>query len=143
MRIKLLTVILIILVGSSCWVVSAQSRLSNSEVDRVPFQAGPLKITIAKLRTSFLKLGNGFVEVDVQNTSSHFVTFSPQLLSLVNKDNSQANPYFTYYEDRYLPVADRKIAPGAWIRESYTLTRKVHLPARLYYDEKLLVEIVE
>ena len=38
---------------------------------------------------------------------------------------------------------DRRIAPGARIKESYSLSGKGHLPIRLYYDEKLLAEIVE
>lgn len=29
------------------------------------------------------------------------------------------------------------------IKETYSLSGKVHLPMRLYYDEKLLAEILE
>jgi len=38
---------------------------------------------------------------------------------------------------------DRRIAPGAHIKEIYTLNGKVRLPARIYYDEKLLTEIAD
>jgi len=38
---------------------------------------------------------------------------------------------------------DRRIAPGARVKESYSLSGKVRLPIRLYYDEKLLAEIFE
>lgn len=129
------------------------ARIRISNLDKTPIAAGPLKIRITKLRGSFLKLGNGSIEVDVENGSTAFETFSPQRLSLVNNDNVQVNVMASrhnYYRtvppyDPKFPTTglDRRIAPGARVRESYSLTGKVHLPLRLYYDEKLLAEIVE
>lgn len=140
---KLITMVLLILLVTCFQAVSAQNRVRSSELDRMPLYAGPLKITITKFRGSVMKLGNATIEVDVQNTSTKFETYSPHLLSFVGVENGQVNVFFTFYGDKILRAADRKIAPGAWIKESYILTGKVHLPARVYYDEKLLIEITE
>jgi hypothetical protein len=112
-----------------------------------------LKIRITKLRGSFLKLGSGSIEVVVENGSTGFETFSPHRLSLVDKDNVQVNVLASrrnYYRtappyDPGIPASplDRRIAPGASVKETYSLSGKVRLPIRLYYDEKLLAEIVE
>jgi hypothetical protein len=100
-----------------------------------------------------LKLGSGSIEVVVENVSNAFETFSPQRLSLVDKENVQVNVMASrrnYYRnvpsyDPRIPTGplDRRIAPGARVKETYSLSGRVHLPIRLYYDEKLLAEIVE
>jgi|SRR6185369_2863837 len=129
------------------------ARVKVSDLEKTPIAAGQLKIRITKLRGSFLKLGSGSIEVVVENPGSAFETFSPPRLSLVDKENIQvnvlANRRMTY---RTVPPydsgtvtnpLDRRIAPGARVKENYSLSGKVHLPIRLYYDEKLLAEIVE
>ena len=100
-----------------------------------------------------MKFGNGSIDVEVENASSGFETFSPQRFSLVDRDNVQVNvmaPKRNSYRtvppyDPRIPSSplDRRIAPGARVKESYSLTGKVHFPIRLYYDEKLLAEIIE
>lgn len=129
------------------------ARIRASDLEKTPIAAGPLKIRITKLKGSFMKLGGGSIEVVVENNSNEFQTFSPHRLSLVDKDNVQVNVLASrrsYY--RTLPPydpgthtnpLDRRIAPGARVKESYSLSGKVHLPIRLYYDEKLLAELVE
>ena len=118
-------------------------RVRTAELDRTPLTAGPLKITLAQFRASFLKIGSASVEVQVVNTASTFTTFSPQKLSFLGSDNNQADVLAIQSGDSYWSAQDRKIAPGARTKEFYALNGKVHLPARLYYDEKLLAEIVE
>ena len=93
------------------------------------------------------------MEVEVENSSTGFETFSPQRVSLVDRDNVQVNvmaPKRSSYRtvppyDPRIPTGplDRRIAPGARVKENYSLTGKAHFPIRLYYDEKLLAEIVE
>jgi hypothetical protein len=137
-----------------CAVADDQStRIKVSDLDKTPIAAGPLKIRITKLRGSFLKLGSGSIVVEVENTSTGFESFSPQKLSLVDKNNVQVNVMTSrrsYYRtvppyDSGIPAnpLDRRIAPGARIKENYSLSGKVHLPLRLYYDEKMLTEIIE
>lgn len=129
------------------------AQIRVSDLEKNPIAAGPLKVRITKLRGSFLKLGNGSIEVEVENASAGFETFSPLRLALVDRDNKQVNilspkrnSYRTVppYDPKFpTSLLDRRIAPGARIKESYNLSGKVHLPIRLYYDEKLLAEIVE
>lgn len=152
MRSSLFSLVFALVIPLSAVADDQPARIRVSDLDKMPIVAGPLKITITKLRGSYLKLGNGSIEVEVENASPGFETFSPQRLSLINKDNIQINVVGTkrYYRtvppyDPRIPSGplDRRIAPGARIKESYSLSGKVHLPIRLYYDEKLLAEIVE
>jgi len=156
MRSKLLILILVALLAPVCVAADDQSpQIPAAQLDKTPIAAGVLKIRITKLSGSVLKIGNGQIEVDVENASSEFQTFSPQRLSLVNKDNSQVNITLSrksvYYAGSLPPydpripatLVDRRIAPGARLKENFGLTRKVHLPARLYYDEKLIAVITE
>jgi hypothetical protein len=128
-------------------------RVRVSELEKTPIAAGPLKIRITRLRGSFLKFGNGSIDVEVENDSTGFQTFSPQRLALVDRDNEQVNVMspkrgshrtVPMYDPR-VPTSplDRRIAPGARVKESYSLTGKAQFPIRLYYDEKVLAEIVE
>lgn len=153
MRSTLLTLLVALLIP--VWVAADDQpvRIRVSELEKTPIVAAPLKIKITKLRGSFLKLGSGSIEVEVENVSTGFETFSPQRLALINKDNVQINVVGgrrSYYRtippyDPRIPSGplDRRIAPGARIKESYGLSGKLHLPIRLYYDEKILAEIVE
>jgi hypothetical protein len=153
MRCCLLSLILVSLIPSFATADDQPVRIRVDDLDKTPIAATPFKIRITKLRAGFLKLGNGSIDVEVENISSAFETFSPQRLSLINKDNVQVNIVagkHTYYRtmppyDPKIPVgpSDRRIAPGARIKEGYGLSGKLHLPIRLYYDEKLLAEIVE
>jgi hypothetical protein len=154
MRSSLFTLFVALLIPL-CAVADDQpaARIRVSDLDKTPITAGPLKIRITRLRGSFLKLGSGSIEVEVENVSTGFETFSPERLSLINKDNVQINVVGGrrgYYRtvpphDPRVPTGllDRRIAPGARVKETYSLSGKLHLPIRLYYDEKLLAEITE
>ncbi len=153
MRRSLFALVLFLLVPLCAVADDQPAQIRASDLDKTPIDAGPLKIRITKLKGSFMKLGNGSIEVVVENHSNDFETFSPQRLALVDKANVQVNivvsrhsPYRTAppYDPR-MPgsLLDRRIAPGARVKESYSLSGKVHFPIRLYYDEKLLAEIIE
>ncbi|MEK6285124.1 MAG: hypothetical protein AABO57_05235 [Acidobacteriota bacterium] len=153
MRSTLFILVLSLLIPLCVAADDQPARIRVPDLDKTPIAAGPLKIRITKLKGSFMKVGNGSIEVEVENGSTGFESFSPQRLSLINKDNLQINvvgarrsSYRTVppYDPR-MPSGplDRRIAPGARIKETYSLSGKVHLPMRLYYDEKLLAEIVE
>ena len=153
MRSSLFALVLALLIPLCAVADDQPARIRISDLEKTPIAAGPLKIRITKLRVSFLKLGSGSIEVEVENVSNAFETFSPQRLSLVDKENVQVN-VMASGRNRYRTVPpytpgmpnsplDRRIAPGARVKESYSLSGKVHLPIRLYYDEKLLAEIVD
>ena len=152
MRSRLFTVVLALLVPVCVAADDQPARIRVSDLEKTPIVATPLKIRITKLRASFLKVGSGSIEVEVENAGAGFETFAPQRLSLINRDNIQINIVGTRrnysrtlppYDPRTAGALERRIAPGARIKESYSLSGKVHLPMRLYYDEKLLAEVVE
>jgi hypothetical protein len=153
MRSSLFALVLALLIPLCAVADDQPARIKVSDLEKTPIAAGPLKIRITRLRGSFLKLGSGSIEVVVENVSNAFETFSPQRLSLVDKENVQVNVMASrrnYYRnvpsyDPRIPTGplDRRIAPGARVKETYSLSGRVHLPIRLYYDEKLLAEIVE
>ncbi len=129
-------------------------RIRSSDLDKTGITAGPFKIRITRLnRGNFLGHGRASIEVEVENTSSGPETFYPQRLALVNRDNVQLNVWVgrhSYYGtippyDPRIPVTplEIRITPGARIKEVYSLTGKVRLPSRLFYDDKLVAEIVE
>ena len=117
-------------------------RVRESELSRTPLFAGPLKITISSLNSRRFVSIKGVAEVKVENTSTAFTIFAPHRLSFVDRDNVQIDVVaLVYFEN--LAAVDRRIAPGAHTKETYALTGRVHPPAELYYDEKLLAVIVD
>lgn len=153
MRFSLLTLALALLIPVFVAADDQPTHVKVSELAKTPISAGPLKIRISRLKANFMRFGNGSIEVEVENVSTGFETFSPYRLSLINNDNTQINVLGNrhgYYRNvpPYDPKIqsgpqDRRIAPGARVKENYPLSGKVHFPMRLYYDEKLLAEIVE
>lgn len=141
------TLLLVVLVFTLAAVAAASQtpKIKEADLEKTPIVAGALRITLLEYRGSFLKIGNASAWIEVENTADEFVEFSPQLLSLVGKDNRQGDTVgvggFRREELSWLPVT-RKIAPGARIKEQYVFTAKIKHPARLYYDAKLIAEIL-
>jgi hypothetical protein len=115
------------------------------ELKNKSFTAGSLKITI----TSFT-FGN--ISIEVENTSDDFTTFSPQLLVFIDKENNQENIVGQYAGSEIVgthvmatvvSVGDQRIWPRARIKHFYKIPNRVHLPARLYYGEKLFATIID
>jgi len=153
MRSTLFTLAFALLIPFCATADNQPTQIRVPDLNKTPITADAFKIRITKLSGSFLKFGNGSIDLEVENVSAGFETFSPRRLSLVNKDNIQVNIVNARHGDyRTLPpydpnvptaALDRRIAPGARIKESYRLSGRLHLPMRFYYDEKLLAEIVE
>ena len=145
MRSRLLASLLPILIFP--FLVSADDqppvRLRKSELSHSPLFVGSLKITLMNLDGHGLFPLKGTIQVQTENTSTIFAIFFPQRLSFVNADNTQVDVLGVPFAEGTVSVADRRIAPGARIKEYYSLNSKVHLPARLYYDEKLLAVIAD
>jgi hypothetical protein len=90
-----------------------------------------------------------YITIVVENTSNNFMTFDPRRLTFIDKYNNQID-IGGQYAEVYRPGVSLLVAPverriwsKAWIKHSYTLTNKVELPARLYYEDKLLATIIE
>ncbi|HEU4391924.1 MAG TPA: hypothetical protein VFV34_29325 [Blastocatellia bacterium] len=118
-------------------------RVRRSELAKTSFTAGPLKITVPLFRPE-----SGALKIEVENTSSEFATFDPRLISFVDRDNYQTNVFAFYLNvfNQHTFIADpRRIAPGARLKaQTYYITAdSLDLPARLYYDDKLLGMIVD
>jgi hypothetical protein len=87
----------------------------------------------------------------VENTSDDYTTFNPRLLSFIDKDNNQidilgarvAIEVGMEVGGSVIMAQDTRIAPKARIKRSYALTNYMKLPASLYYEDKLLVTIIE
>src|ERR1700742_4240449 len=128
MRFVLFTLVLVGLLTTAFAKGSDQNptHVRASELGNTPLVAGPLKITITDFRGSFLKIGNGSMEVQVENTSTEFAAFLPQMLSFVGSDNEQADVLAIVLGQQSLPTVERNIAPSARIKTSYALTGKVH-----------------
>jgi hypothetical protein len=143
------------LVAPLCAVASDDpQQIRVSELYKTPLEAGPLKFRITRLeRSGVFGLGCGHITVEVENASANPENFYPQRLVLVNRDNLQLNVwagrrgYYTTIPPHgpKIPASplEIRITPGARVKESYSLSGKVRLPARLFYDDKLLAEIVE
>jgi hypothetical protein len=123
-------------------------QISKSELKSRPFSAGLLKITLAEFYLGNLAKTNGRLIIVAQNTSEDFVTFDPRRLSFIDTDGNQADILgITGYDGRIpgtvvVAAESKRIGPKAKISNLYELTDKVRLPARLYYEDKLLGTII-
>ena len=112
-----------------------------------PIQAGSLKFTFLEFKSAGLfRIGEGYIRVEVENTSSESVNFSPSQLYFVGKDGVEASILGTSRRNArggedFICATDRMIAPRARIRETYILSEKLHMPADFYYQDKLVAAI--
>jgi hypothetical protein len=140
---------LILLTPLVVWAVQAQTeQVRKGELNSRPFSAGALKITLAEFYGGGILKSNGNLIIEVQNSSEDFTTFDPRRLSFIDKDDNQADILGLAGNDgvewkRTLPAEIKRIGPKAKIKNLYDLTGKVRLPARLYYEDKLLGTIIE
>ena len=118
-------------------------RMRESELSRSPLFVSSLKITIQAIKGRGALFVNSSLEVQIENTSSGFTVFFPHRLSFVDGENRQIDVLSIAHQRGDIAAVDRRIAPGAHVKELYALNGKVHLPARLYYDEKLLAVIAD
>lgn len=111
-----------------------------------PFIQGPLKITFIPVYGDG-RGRIGHVNIEVKNTSDDFVTFDPRQLSFIDKEDNQENILgqegWADVKCSLIAAGEKKIGPKARIKHSYVLTNNVQLPARLYYEDKLLATIIE
>jgi hypothetical protein len=111
-----------------------------------PFTQGPLKITFIPVYGDG-RGRIGRVNIEVKNTSDDFVTFDPRRLSFIDKEYNQENILWqvggAHVNWALVAAGEKKIGPKARIKHTYALTNTVQLPARLYYEDKLLATIIE
>jgi hypothetical protein len=125
-------------------------QVRKADLKSKSFTAGPLKITFLIFGPArFAKPGDPQFEsihpikVKVENASDGFTTFNPRQLSFVDNANDQVDVRGLVTGRGLSAAEDRRIAPKASITDWYDLTREVRLPARLYYEDKLLATIIK
>jgi hypothetical protein len=122
-------------------------QVRKAELKSRPFTAGLLKIRITDFYGGGVALSAGEIRIVVENTSDDFTAFDPQRLSFVDNDNNQVGILgvrISSQNETWIVAAESKrIRPKAWIKNLYTLTDKLQLPLRLYYEDKLLGTIIE
>jgi hypothetical protein len=125
------------------------SSIRQSELGRVPFLAGSLKMTFTKFDnnvavSSVLRnTGVGYIEVTIENLSPVFAAFAPQKLTFVDRNNEQANILGIRHVNEIFPAPETRIAPQARIKGRFNLTDKLDPPVRIYYDDRLLGTIID
>jgi hypothetical protein len=106
-----------------------------------------LKITITEFDTGGRLFANSRINIEVENTSDDFTTFDPRRLSFIDKSDNQVDILGLVGTDKrkewVVAAGDRRIGPKARIKHIYALTDKMQLPARLYYEDKLLATVIE
>jgi len=151
MRTRLFSSVLAFLLVPLCAVGRDEPapRIRKADLGSQSFLVGSLKISIAKFKGNVVlgrtaEVGSGQVSLKVENTSRDFVTFYPQRVSFVDRDNNQVTILDARHNyDEYVLAGEVRIAPGARVEDMYRLKNKVRLPARMFYDEKLLVLITD
>jgi len=125
-------------------------QIRKGDLNSKSFSAGPLKITLAEFYGGGIRQPYGDIVIEVQNTSEDFIAFDPRRLSFIDKDNNQSdilglaeNNIEKIEWHKIIPAELQRIGPKAKIKNVYALTGKVRLPARLYYEDKLLGTIIE
>jgi hypothetical protein len=125
------------------------NQVDLSSVSRHPFQVGGLELTISKLdglvviSSDARDTGVGYMEVRVENVSADFVRFAPSQLVVVGRDGRQASIIYERHNTDRAVVSEVSVAPRAHTEMKYNLSARVKFPAQLYYDGKLLAEIVD
>src|SRR5262249_42719009 len=141
------------LVAATCLILStltpppqAPPRIRMADLGRQAVQAGSLKITFVEVNSGIINPGS--IRIEVENPEAAPVSFSPTGLYFVRKDGVQASVrgipnYIERRSEEIVCAPDLMIAPGARIREHYQLSEKLHLPVRVYYHDKLVLEIID
>jgi hypothetical protein len=121
-------------------------QVRKGELKSRPFTIGSLKIRITEYYGGGVAFPTGEVSIVVENTSDDFTIFDPQRLSFVDNDNRQVDILGVKIDsgkESWIAAAESKrIGPKKWIKNRYTLTDKLQLPLRLYYDDKPLGTII-
>ena len=151
MKVQLLISLMLVFVSSSLLFAQApDTPFPLAQLKSMPLTAGALKITFTSFKGRVV-VYNGptsigdrvFIQIEVENTSDAFAAFDPQRLSIVDKNYNQADILGVIYETQVFNAESRSVAPKARIKEQYALNHKVEMPARIYYEGKLLATIKE
>jgi hypothetical protein len=122
-------------------------QVRKNELKSKSFTAGPMKITLIDFYGGGIAFPAGQVSIMVENTSDEFATFDPQRLSFVDNYNNQVDVFGltrNHQNKTWIVAAEgKRIGPKARIKNLYSLTDKLHLPLRMYYEDKLLATIIE
>jgi len=120
-------------------------QIKESNLAKTPIHDGPLTFTITEFKAiSVFSAHAAWIKMTVENTSSSFVTFSPAILAIVGRDGTQVNVFgIPLPDDQVLPAPDIDLTPKSHVKTFYLLTDRSEIPAKLYYDQQLIAEIVK
>ena len=81
--------------------------------------------------------------IRIENTTKGFLTYTPAGLVIARNDGNQVLLAKQRIEGNWRPVEGTNLAPGTHLEVAYYLSDRVTLPAKIYYEQKLLAEITE
>jgi hypothetical protein len=128
----------------------APTKLTIAELNRHRFQVSGLGFTIVDFNeyvavvwafSTYHSAGVAGITVKVENNSKDFLSFSPAKLIFIGSDGNQATVAEEEFSNRKRLATETQLAPGGRFESKYLLTAGVSLPARIYYEQKLLAEI--
>lgn len=131
---------------------SAPVQRVASDLKRHPFDVAGLTLTVLDFSkkthivwafSTYLTPGVGGITLQVENKSSTFMVFSPAKLIILGRDGNQATLAKEQFLGEHKPPSETQIAPGGRFTTKYNLSAGVHLPARMFYDQHLLAEVIE
>jgi hypothetical protein len=152
MRILVFAVVCVALFGApgaARVAAQAPTEVRVSELKGSPFHAEGLTLTVRKLddyvytSADVRDTGGGFVILKIENPSARFLAFTPNRLAIVGRDGKQASPRSERHNVERVPPSEVRVAPGARVEVQYNLTERVRYPAKLYYGDTLLADLVE
>jgi hypothetical protein len=105
--------------------------------------SGDLTLTMLDLKGGLFGQAPIVIEVEIHNTSDTPVVFNPFRLSFVKADGRQVDVLSVpLWGEHTADAHEILVLPKAHIRQHYFMNGRINLPAKLYYDGKLLAEIV-
>lgn len=122
----------------------APLRIHKSEFSRTAIVAGDLKLTITDISIGASPFGMPKMEIEIENIAATAAPFDPQQLSFVRADGHQVEALaIRVFPDILVTPRVFLIISGARLQQSYYMNEKLQLPARMYYQGKLIAEITE
>lgn len=108
----------------------------TTEFIKTSVQSGDLSI-------KFTRFNYKVLAVEVRNSTSRFVYFSPNNITIIGYDGSQniVETVEVREPGRWGFPQDVKVGPMAHLQFTYILNREIQFPAKLYYDGKVIAEL--
>jgi hypothetical protein len=105
--------------------------------------AGDMTLTVLDLKGGLFGQAPIVVEVEIHNPTDTPIVFNPFRLSFVKADGRQLDVLAVpLWGEHTADAHEILVLPKARVRQLYFLNGRINLPAKMYYDARLLAEIV-